>query len=148
MSKIIVQPLISTIEQTVSIWETHNVARIMLGVYKSLNPTGSFKVEIIDSDSLVIASKTQTIVEMQTAGSTELSSDYYHGFISWIFDRPVFMVAGTYTIKLSATDYTYSESTHIAWMKDWDNKVTNNSGTATTDFKEPYITRFYSYKRY
>lgn len=120
----------------------------MINLFKSNSPAGTFTVSIKDSDSNTLVSKGQTLAQMQSAGSADLSVAYYHGFVSFIFDYPPSLEAGTYTIVLSASGYTFTDTDHLGWLRDFDHKVLNNTGTtAANAIQEPLSHRIYSYRR-
>jgi hypothetical protein len=84
---------------------------------------------------------------MESEGSTEINGDYYHGFVSFIFDDHVLLGVGDYTLRLSSSGYTFSESAYIGWFHDWEHKVVNNESVATADNDEPLAYRMYCYNR-
>jgi len=136
------------LDQDINIYEPKLIERVKLQLFKSLDPAGTFTLTILDSGLNILGTKSQTIAEMQAAGSAALSEDYYHGFISFIFDDPILLDYGVYSLLLSSSGYTPTATSFIGWMRDWDYKVTNNSGTTASDpSKQPLANKIFTYRR-
>jgi hypothetical protein len=122
------------------------VEGVHINIYKAMNPAGIFTVSIKDSSGNTLGEKSYTVEQMQALGSTELSDDYYHGFVYFEFDSLVFLSIGTYYITLDSSGYTYSDSENLGWLRDWEHKVVNND-TAEFSVNEPLSYRLYTIRR-
>jgi hypothetical protein len=104
----------------------------------------SITIEILQGVTTIF-SKTLSLAEIKSMGSTTL--DNWHGFIPFHGDASTYLVAGDYTLRLSAIGYTYSNSNFIGWCKDRVCIIGNIYGTTPTNYTmNPYSYRLIEYQ--
>jgi hypothetical protein len=100
-----------------------------LGVYSPIfkpwlyclnNPTGTFTLGIYKDNSLV-AEKSFTVSDLYT----QLGA--FEG---------IKLPFGFYILKLKSTGYTYSKSSFLAWVKDWESALSYNSDLASVEWTQ------------
>lgn len=79
------------------------------------SPVGTFTVSF-KSGSETLASKSFTVADIKTDLST--TDDYGYIYKGIEFGTAFPIVSGTYTVELSSSGYTYSESSFLGWVKD------------------------------
>ncbi len=140
--KLYVEELRATaLSQTITRETPCLVYAVRLHLCKFLSPAGTFIVTITDASDNVLATSSQTLVEMQAAGSADLAENYYHGHVTFAFTRcPTLRADTNYKIKLSSSGYTYSNTVFLGWCKAYDDRAIAITGgvepTASTD--SPY----------
>jgi len=112
------------------------------------NITGTLTLSVLNSlKTITYGSKIQTLAAIRSAGSTLLQTNHYHGNISFIFDTPLLLQAGTYFLRLAASgSYTFSQNDHIGWVKEHENLTITPSGVAENDTQNPYSFEITTYK--
>jgi hypothetical protein len=92
------------------------IERIQPHLFIQGTPTGTVKFRIFKGTSTVdlVAEQSLDLTDAITqAGKTKT---YYHGYISFVFDSPPILAAGTYTLQLFADSYTFDTETFIGWV--------------------------------
>ncbi len=140
--RLVVSELRTTLEQEFTVTTDKMIERVRLHLCKYLSPAGTFTISIVNSEDVILASRSLTLAEMQTLGSDNLSIDYYHGFVSFQFARPLALHEGQYSVRLSSTGYTYSDSAFLGWVRDWDD--TNFEADTLTQY--PLALELYVYQ--
>lgn len=148
-----VDELISSLTQNITVPENTNlyIERIRPHIYIA-QPSGllngSLTLEIRDNlDTVTYASKVLTLSDIRTEGSANLSTNYYHGFISFIFDKTEVLNAGSYLLKLTGGGgYTYNATNFIGWVKEVSDYKYNWNNTAGTIDDWPLDFETFSYQ--
>jgi hypothetical protein len=120
------------LEQTFSRETTALVERVRLHLCKFLSPAGTFTLSLLDDADNVLATKSQTLAEMQAAGSIGFTENYYHGHVSFIWDRSLTLRPGVYKLQLTSSGYTYDPDEFIGWVK-----ATHDRAIPITGDEEP-----------
>ena len=138
-----------TLVQEITRTSTALVNRIRLHLYKHLSPAGTFTCTVTDASDNVLASKSLTLAEMITAsGTADLSANYYHGYVSFVFDKVCTLRPGDYKIKLSSSGYTYADAAFIGWVKAWDDRAIDVTGASSPLMVDaPYDLELYKLDR-
>lgn len=90
-------------------------------IYKHLGPSGSFKIQVLDADSNLVA-------ESSTLTAADISaSNYFHGYVKFPV-KCTLSPSSSYFIQLAATGYTFSGSAFIGWCNDFDLRKYDASG--------------------
>lgn len=90
-------------------------------LYKHLAPAGNFKIQILDTDSNLVA-------ESSTLTAADISaSNYFHGYVKFTV-KCTLSASTNYFIQLAATSYTFSGSAFIGWCNDYDLRKYTSSG--------------------
>jgi hypothetical protein len=92
------------------------VERIQPHLFIQGTPTGTVKLKIFKGTSTIDLVAEQTLDLTDTIAQAGKTKTYYHGFISFVFDSPPNLAAGTYTLQLLADSYTYDPDTFIGWV--------------------------------
>lgn len=146
MMKIVLDELKTTLTQKFTTVEREQAYAIRPYLYLHNDPVGSFTISI-KHGSTVLGQSTLTISEIKTeAGFAD--NQYHHGVFRFIFDPLVVLQARTeYNIELSASGYSYSDSSFIGWVKEFENLKNTFTDTISTDFDRPFSFEKFSYKR-
>ena len=121
MSTLLVQRLETELAQTLS----YNMSgRCQVGgfypyLYMHNAPSGTFTFELLNGDDDVIMTKVFTSADIKTSLST--SNNYAHVFYPIIPTNPIQIEYGNYTIKLSASGYSSSDSSYLGWVQQHEN---------------------------
>lgn len=114
MSTIVVDELITELVQEIKINRPTSLAAFRPWVYSHNNPEGNFSF-IIEKDSLPVKIFSFTNNDLKTA--LNVTQPYFHGRYA-IPVTPFILHRGTYTIKLTASGYTYNPNCFVGWCKD------------------------------
>lgn len=109
-----VHDLVTVLSQEITTPDRHtHLEAIRPHIYKHLAPSGSFKIQVLDANSNLVA-------ESSTLTAADISaSNYFHGYVK--FPVKCTLSANTnYFIQLAATGYTFSGSAFIGWCNDYD----------------------------
>jgi len=134
MTKIVVEELISTLTQDFTNNHRRTIKAVRLWLYKHLQPSGNFYV--------TITQESQDISTTESITSASFTGDYSHGFVTLNFADPIVLLSGDFTITLS-TDYTFSESAYIGWIKPHEN---NPFGEQANDLDNAFGIQFWEYR--
>lgn len=135
MSTLLSQALLNGVAQTQSFKVKKSLilhaVRLQLLKHGTLTD-GTLNISIKDGSDTV-ATKTITYTEFETVGAT-----YAHGFFSVEFNtalggRQDAEDAHEYTLSLSMSGHTDSESVFIGWLRDWENPIVELYGSNQTD---------------
>jgi len=146
MTTLLVDKLVETLSQDITVTSSNriHVAAFIPYIYMCNAPAGTFTFSLIQN-SITIFSKTFTSTEIKTSLAT--SNNYAHAFYPLIPDYLVQMSSGSYTVKLSASGYTPSESSYLGWIRQFENIQNEMSYTPTTDRQNPLAIRIKTYKK-
>jgi hypothetical protein len=118
---LVVNDLITSIEQQITTVQPHDIGAIRLYLLKELSPTGSLTLSILKGSD-VIFTEEKTIASIIAASDLMTETNYFHGFLTWELSARLERET-TYTIKLEGTD---GYTSGISWVKEYINP-TNNS---------------------
>jgi len=140
VSTLLVSELITELEHEVRFLQTGRIH--IAGLYPYLlkfgSPAGTFIISLI-KDSVTLFSKSFAASEISATA-------YAHTFHPVIPDNPVQIEAGLYTIKLSATGYSFNSSAYIAWIQQFENIQNAMEYTPENDSQNPLTVRIKTYK--
>jgi hypothetical protein len=78
-----------------------------------------------------------------------ITKEYAHGYFKFEFLPAIVLRPGEYMAELSFTDYTYTSSNYIGWVKEVENLIVDNYGeTATKGADNPHGIRIYGFENY
>lgn len=144
MSRLAVEELITTLTQAHRQLVPMNIAGVKPYLFAASPSITSITFEVL-KDAVIVFTKTLTFAEIKAMGSTTLNN--WHGFISFAQEGGLYLAAGDYVIKMSATGYTYSRANFIGWCKDRVCTIGNTYGTPITHYTmNPYSYRLIEYK--
>lgn len=121
MSTLLVQELTTELSQELrySLSKRCQIGAFIPYLYMHNAPAGTFIIDLLNSDDDIIMSKSFTCSDIKTSLST--SDNYAHVFYPIIPTSPIQIEYGTYTIKLSASGYTYSSGSYLGWIQQFEN---------------------------
>jgi len=115
-----------------------HLAAIYPYLLKFGNPDGTFTLTLISSGD--------TVFSVDFSASDISSEDYAHSFFPIIPENPVQLLAGLYTIELSSSGYTHSESDYIAWIQQHEDLQCRPEYETENDSMNPLTVRIKMYK--
>ena len=144
MTKLVVDELRTTLEQVINITQHKRitVAGLRPYIYMHNSPAGTFTIKLKDG-ATVLGSKDFTSSEIKSDMAT--SDNYIHLWKRIIFDDTVHLRAKTYTIELSSSGYTYSDSSYLAMIREHENE-TNVFTPSFSDLYNPISTQLFELK--
>jgi len=142
MTKLVVQELLTylTQEVTLTLNSRKTIDCIRPYLYVHNNPSGTFTFEVING-ATTLATASFTASSLYTALST--TDLYAHLFYKPTFDKNIILNNGTYTLKLSHSGYTYSDSSFIGWIQMHDDQINDFTYANTLDNKLPLSFEIY-----
>lgn len=146
MSTLVVDSLTSSLQQDIDVIGTEriHVAAFIPYLYIYNMPAGTFTFSLIKS-SVTVFSQTFTCADIKTSLGT--TNNYMHCFYPIIPSSLVQMAEGTYTVKISSSGYTASNSSYIGWIKQHENIQNGIEYTPSSDKQNPLAIRIKTYKR-
>lgn len=114
MSRLVVDELITTLDQPITVDRSIYVATIRPHLYCHNSPIGTFSFNIYSPSGLI---KSFSFTSLDIKSACGLSEAYFHAYYS-IPMTPFLVPRGNYTIKLESSGYTFSESSFMGWCKD------------------------------
>jgi hypothetical protein len=147
MTTLVLDELRTTLEQNFTTVEREQVYAIRPNLYLHNDPVGTFILSI-KQGSTTLGSTTLTLAEIKT-GAGFADNQYHHGVFRFLFSTPVVLQARTeYTIELSSSGYTFSESSFIGWVKEFENLKNTFTDSISNDYENPFSFEKFSYKGY
>lgn len=141
MSTIIVDELITTLEQEFKVVTPINLCAIRPWVYSHNDPTGNFSLSIYRGVSLV-KSFSFNVASLKTA--LNVTQPYFHGRYA-IPITPFVLPRGTYNLILNSSGYTYDTNSFFGWCKDI-NPTCKTYGEIENYTSNPYSFTLIEYK--
>ena len=132
------------IEQTIVVSERISFKAIRLYLIKALSPSGTMTLKIKDG-SEIVGQGNLTSLEMESGDSNVTALNYTHGFFDFGIDDLV-LNEGVYTLELSTSGYTYAPDTYFGWVKEFENRTNNLTGTVTNVTDSPLSFQIWEYK--
>jgi hypothetical protein len=108
-------------------------------------PAGTFTLSI-KSGATTLCSKSFTSADIKTSLGTV--NNYAHVFYPIVFDSPSFLGRGSYDVVLSASGYTGTNSSFIAWIQQHENLNNELDYEPLTDDENPLALRLKVYRSY
>jgi len=145
MSTLIVDDLITTLTQEITLDEKAIIAAIRPKLVISNDPAGTFTLSV-KQGSTTLVSKSYTMAEIKTnCGFAD--NEHHLGFFKFEFDDVVVLHPGTYNIELSASGYTFNSNAFVAWEREYLGPTnTNLSEEIISDYQRPLSLQIWSYK--
>jgi hypothetical protein len=146
MTTLVINELRGTLEQDIIYINRQEVYAIRPYLYFHNDPSGTFTISL-KYGSTILGSTSLTMNEILT-NANWTAGQYHHAFIRFSFDNPVVLNPHiTYTIELSQSGYTYSGTSYLGWIKEYENTTNQDDETAySDDFKRPFSHQIWSYK--
>ena len=118
MTTLQVQTLVNELVQDfdINLDERYHLGAIIPYLYLH-NPVGVFTLELKQSGN-VLASKSLTVDAIKSAIPT--TDNYIHVFCPFIFDTPVKIERGSYSLRLSASGYSNSAASFLGWCQQFE----------------------------
>lgn len=140
MSKIQINELRDTLTQEIRLEQSvrYTIGGLYPWLYMHNAPAGTFTIDVL-SGPTVRASQTFTSATIKSALGT--SHNYATSWHPIIFTNPTQLEAGTYSVRLSASGYTYSPSSFLAWCQQHENLVNSLDYTPLSDAENPLALR-------
>lgn len=138
---LIVSELRTLLFQVITPQETCQVEAIRIHLYKHNFPTGTFKLEIRDTNNNTLASGSETF-----SASDFSSADYFHGQIRF-YIKAHLQKGRQYRVVLVPTGYTFSESAYIGWCNSYELKSYDVSYEYENDIEAPLSLEIWTYKK-
>lgn len=128
MSSHIIYELETTLSQSLQVDENRTIKKIAIKAYWHLDPAGTFILTIKQGSNTIIT-KSLTSAEIM-AGAGWTAGQYHVGYLLFDFDKFFNLYPETdYTIELSASGYTYADSSFIGWAEEHENNVNSSGNT-------------------
>jgi len=106
-------------------------------IYKHNSPAGTIRMAIW-KNAAEIAYGELTSTEMENLDDDLANFDFAHGHMRFDLNRFVRLRKGEYTIKMSSTGYTFSESAYFGWVKAHEDIRYSINGVSQNAFENPY----------
>lgn len=121
MSTLLIQRLETELSQELSynLSDRCQIGAFIPYLYMHNAPSGTFTIELLNSDNDIIMSQDFDSADIKASLST--SNNYAHVFYPIVPSNPIQIEYGTYTIKLSASGYSPSESSYLGWIQQHEN---------------------------
>lgn len=136
MSFVVVDELKTTLTQRINLLydRVYQIDGVSIKILMYNAPAGTFTVTLKDLLGNNLASDTFTSAEIKTA--LETSDNYAYCFVPISIYAP--LKKGSYDIELSASGYTYSQSSFMGWIKSHENVYNSISGTPVNFTENPF----------
>ena len=132
------------LEQAFTLERKLIVSAIRPYIYAHNVPAGTFTLDLVDSQSNVVASQAFTSQEIYDGlATTDL---YAHAFFRVLFDHPVPMPKGDYIIRITPTFYSFSENSYLAWVREYEDLKVPINYVPSVDSENPLAFEIWSYE--
>jgi hypothetical protein len=121
------------------------VAAIRPYLYCHNFPSGTGLLEILDENDNVLHSKSFSPSDVYSG--LETANPYAHAYLRVLFDQPFPMPKGNYKIKISASGYTFSESSYLGWVKEHEDLKVPVKFIVAGDQNNPLSFEIWSYEQ-
>ena len=145
MTTLLVEELITTLEQdfTLAGSRVYQISALRPFVCMYAAPSGTFTFSI-KSGANTLGSVSFTSADIQSDLNTSNTYAYLHKALEFTNDIP--LKAGTYTLEMSSSGYTYSSSSFMSWVKNNDLFFTVD-GTINNETNNPHSFELWENKR-
>lgn len=139
MSTLVIEELITELSQQIrmKLDTRSHIASLAPYIYMHNAPAGTFTLSITGTG--VNFSKSFTCADIKAALNT--TNNYAHVFMPVVPLSPLYLKRDIYTVKLSASGYTFSESSFLAWIKEHEDVKHNIEYIPTNDEYNPFSMR-------
>lgn len=123
--------------QSITVNKNSLLVAVRPHLYIHSNPSGSLKIQILDSnDELITESETLIISDITT-------SSYFHGYVRFYVN--LYLKKDVeYKIKLASTGYTYSKTSYVGWCNGFDLNKYEMDYTPVNLFTYPLDVEFWT----
>lgn len=131
MTTLVVEELNDTLTQnfTIDLNRRYFVTGIRPYIYMHNSPAGTFTLSIKEG-ATTHASKDFTSAEIKSDLST--SDGFAHIWKALVFSSPLMLSKGSYSLVLSHAGYTFSETSYLGWIKEFENIFNTTDGNSTS----------------
>jgi len=146
MTTLVVEELKTTLSQsfTYNLNRRSIIAAVRPYIFMYNSPSGTFTLSLKEG-ATTHASKTFTSADIKSDLST--SDNYAHLWKALEFSNPIYLSKGTYTLELSHSGYSFSESSYLGWIKEHENIFNNTSDlTGVSVFDYPFSYQIFEKK--
>lgn len=145
MTTLVVEQLETTLSQEFTVTSNRRAQLYAIRPYLYMHntPLGTFSLEL-KRGSDVLTTKTFTCSDIQSDLST--ANDYAHIYKALLLDSPVMIEKGTYTLELSASGYSFSESAYLGWIREYENQFYTVSGNYNNSFELPFSFQLFEFR--
>lgn len=135
MTTLVVEELKSTLTQniTVNLNRRYQIEAIRPYIYMHNSPSGTFTLSLKEG-AATLASVDFTSAEIKTNLST--SDNYAYLWKTLQFSDPVFVSKGSYSLVLSSSGYSFSESSYLGWIKEHENIFNDTASLSGVSFMD------------
>lgn len=133
------------LEQNIVVEERISLKTIRLNLIKALSPAGTLILKVKDESGTIIEG-TLTSAQIETQASEITALNYFHGFIDFGLEDFV-LNPGNYTVELSSSGYTYSDSSYYGWVKEFENRTNRLSSAVVNVSDSPLSFQAWEYKK-
>lgn len=146
MTTLVVNELRTTLEQDFYVDKRLQLSAIRLNLYLHNDPSGTFTLSVKNgSDTIATSSLTVSTIKTN-AGLSD--NQYHHGFFRFDFSDIVPLIKNvTYTLELSSSGYTFSDSSYIGWIKEFENNTNTLIDSTDNDFEKDFSFQLWGYRR-
>jgi hypothetical protein len=146
VSILVVEELFTTLTQDINLTNNHRyqVAAFRPKIFMYNAPAGTFTLSL-KSGANVLQSVTFTSAEIKSDLNT--TDNYAWLWKALIFDNPLPVVKGTYTLELSSSGYSFTNSSYLGWIKDFNNLYNERSEVFESYQTNPLTFQIYTKKR-
>jgi len=137
MTTLVVEELKTTLTQevTFTLPRRSHIHAIRPHLYVHNAPAGAFSFSVLDSSDNVLITKTFTAANVYTALGT--ANLYARAYYTILFDNKVHLPSAIYKLRLSASGYTFSNSSYLGWVRDHEDLKVTLGYTPTSDLANP-----------
>ena len=145
MSTVMYQPLTTELSEIIRIenYGRHHIASICPYIFINGNPSGQFKFQILEQSTTIFEHIFTAQDVLNVMGTL---NNYAHVFFPIVPENPLYLKNGNYTLKLSATGYSFSTNSHIGWCQQFENVQNEMDYIPTNDVENPLAFRIKIYK--
>jgi len=145
MTTVLYEELQATpIEQDIVVTERISFHALRLYLIKSLSPAGNLICKI-KKGATVVAEKQLTSAEIEANADGVTSTNYFHGFVKFPFGD-LSLNPGDYTIELSSSGYSFTATSFYGWVKEFENRSNQLTGTVSIVADNPHSFQIWEYK--
>ncbi len=126
--KIIVEPLETTLTQTVNftVRKRRKIRSVRPYIYMHNAPAGTFSLKVKSGTTVL---ETLTFTSAQIKSDLSTSDNFAHIDISLIPSTGLMLEFGSIDFELSATGYTFSESSYMGWAVPYESVYNDINGS-------------------
>lgn len=138
---LIVSELRDLLFQVITPNENIQVEAIRIHLYKHNSPTGTFTLQIRDTNNRIVAASSESF-----EASDFSSAAFFHGQVRFYLKAYV-QKGRQYRVCLVPTGYSFSESAYLGWCNSYDLLSYNTSYEYSNDLEAPLSLEIWSFKK-